>query len=149
MMYQKILVAVDGSKPSKRALREAVRLAKVANADVRVVRVVRNWPLSTAGGYDRAAMLWDVRPQRDAALDDARKVMETEGVAGEVDTVGYDNVIDDVARCLQRYAERFGADLVVMGTHGRRGARRLALGSVAESFARLSRQPILIVRGRV
>ena len=57
-----------------------------------------------------------------------------------------DNISEDVADCLLRCAQRNGADLVVMGTHGRRGMSRITMGSVAEHFLRFSCCPVLLVR---
>jgi nucleotide-binding universal stress UspA family protein len=56
-------------------------------------------------------------------------------------------VTDSVADGLQRCASRLGVQLVVLGTHGRRGVRRMLLGSVAEEFVRKADCPVLLVRG--
>ena len=147
-MYQRILVAVDGSESSDCALREALRVAKLAHADLRAVHVVDKSPLFMYGGYyDPVALLQGLRTHSSAVLEGARQAIIAERVAGEVEAVENESLTDDVPHCLQRYAENYGADLVVMGTHGRRGVRRLVLGSVAERFLRFSHCPVLMVRG--
>jgi nucleotide-binding universal stress UspA family protein len=90
----------------------------------------------------------------DAARKDSTKVLEraqsaitNAGLKGDVELVETESISDDVPSCLQRLVEQRGADLVVMGTHGRRGLRRMVLGSVAERLLRISTVPVLMVRG--
>lgn len=146
-MYKKILVAVDGSGSSKRALDEALRLAKLAHAELRVVHIVDKSPLFMyAGYYDPVALMEGLRANGGAVLDAARAAMAAQHVAGDAEAVETESLADDVAHCLLRYAENYGADLVTMGTHGRRGVQRLVLGSVSERFLRLSHCPVLLTR---
>jgi len=146
-VYRKILVAVDGSGSSKRALDEALRLAKLAHAEVRVVHIVDKSPLFMyAGYYDPVALMEALRANGGAVLDAARDAMAAQRVAGDVEAVETESLADDVAQCLLRYTENHGADLVAMGTHGRRGVQRLVLGSVAERFLRVSHCPVLLTR---
>lgn len=69
------------------------------------------------------------------------------GVACANELVETEPLNDDIAQTLQRCAERLGAELVVLGTHGRRGMKRIVLGSVAEHFVRIATCPVLLVRG--
>jgi nucleotide-binding universal stress UspA family protein len=62
-----------------------------------------------------------------------------------IETLG---IAEDIASCIARYVNAHGVDLVVMSTHGRRGMRRMVLGSVAERFVRQSPCPVLLVRER-
>jgi nucleotide-binding universal stress UspA family protein len=145
-VYKKILVPVDGSSTSQRGLAEAIRIAKHCNATLRVLHIVNE--LVMAPGYPSVTGYTDVI---DALRESGKKVLRTseeqvrrEGVACETQlvevlgTTAANSIVDD--------ARRWGADLIVMGTHGRRGIRRLALGSDAEIVLRHSPVPILLVR---
>ncbi|MBB5462379.1 universal stress protein [Paraburkholderia sp. Cpub6] len=146
-MYQQILVAVDGSETSSHALDAALQLAHEAGAQLQPLYVV-NVPLMT---YDVPSS-YDPSYVRDALLeegahvtDDAAARMRRAGVAGSPRIVEADPVADDVAQCIQRAAAEFKADVVVIGTHGRRGFRRMVLGSVAEPFLRIAQCPVLLI----
>jgi nucleotide-binding universal stress UspA family protein len=148
-MYQKILVAVDGSETSTRALTAAIGLARDSGARLQPLYVV-DVPLMSydAPGYDPSYV-------RDALSDDGRRVladaaalMGTSGVTGPTRLAETDLMTgEDIAHCIERAAQEFGADLVVMGTHGRRDVRRLMLGSVAERFLRIAACPVLLISG--
>jgi nucleotide-binding universal stress UspA family protein len=145
-MYQQILVAVDGSEISSLALDAALQLAREAGAQLRPLFVV-DVPLIA---YDVPA--YDPSYVRDALLDEGKHVtedavarMRRTGVAGSPRVIEADPVGDDVAHCIQRAADQFKADVVVMGTHGRRGFRRMLLGSVAERFLRIAQCPVLMI----
>ncbi|MGT2455230.1 universal stress protein [Cupriavidus basilensis] len=145
-MFEKILVAIDGSPTSAAALGLAVRLAEVVDAAIRVVSVVEQIPevIGLGGGLDRPPAAQQVlRGESDQALAQARDLLALHGVHG--DTLSIDAGKNSVASALDRVAHEWQADLIVLGTHGRRDARRLVLGSVAESFTRLSTLPVLLV----
>jgi nucleotide-binding universal stress UspA family protein len=146
-MYQKILVALDGSESSKLALSEAIRMAKLAQANVRAVYVIEEPAMFTyAGYYDPIAMRDALREEGRLVLADAQRSFTEAGVSGDVEVLETESVAEDVASALQRYAQSWGADLVVLGTHGRRGLRRMVIGSVAERFLRFSTCPVLLIR---
>jgi nucleotide-binding universal stress UspA family protein len=145
-MYQQILVAVDGSATSSHALDAALQLASDAGAQLQPLFVV-DVPLMA---YDVPA--YDPSYVRDALLEEGKQVtedavarMRRAGVAGSARIIEADPVGDDVAHCIQRAAADFKADVVVMGTHGRRGFRRMVLGSVAERFLRIAQCPVLMI----
>ena len=146
-MYKRILVAVDGSETSSRALTAAVELARESDAQLQPLYVV-DMPLMSydVPGYDPSYV-------RDALVEDGRHVLADAAarMAG-ADVKGSPRMVetdlmsgDDIARSIQLAAHKFGADVVVMGTHGRRGVRRLVLGSVAEHFLRIATCPILLI----
>ncbi|CAJ9685562.1 universal stress protein [Burkholderia pseudomallei] len=81
-------------------------------------------------------------------LDDAQARMTRRGVAGAPRLVEVEPPGEDVAERLERAAREIGASLIVMGTHGRRGVRRLMLGSVAERLLRHARCPVLMIPAR-
>lgn len=146
-MYQKIVVAVDGSESSKRALDEAVRIAALTHGEVHAVYLVERAPVFPyTCHYDMATMNHNVRHQGLAMLNEAAHAMTAAGINGATELIEMDGMTDDIARCLQRCAHDYGAELVVMGTHGYRGVRRAVLGSVAEKFLRSSACPVLLVR---
>ncbi len=147
-MYRNIMLAVDGSASSKRAIEEAVRIASLAHAAIHAVYVVDKSALFNYGGYyDPQALLEALRSDGKAALGQVREALGAAGVTGDEEIVETDSMADDVATCLQRYAQGHAIDLVVMGTHGRRGVPRLVLGSVSERFLRFSTCPVMLVRG--
>lgn len=147
-MYNKILVAMDGSDTSMEALDEALRMASVTQASLHVVCVVDQVPfLPYAGYYDPGALIDAARKDGAKVLEKAQGVIAKTGLKGDVELTETESIADDVPSCLKRCAQRYGADLVVMGTHGRRGLRRMMLGSVAERFLRIATVPVLMVRG--
>jgi len=81
-----------------------------------------------------------------AALDDASARFAAAGIACQTELVETEGPAEGVAHCLDRCARRLGAELVVMGTHGRRGMSRAIMGSVAERLVRLCECPVLLVR---
>lgn len=148
-MYRDIVLAVDNSPSSRRAIQEAVRMAAVAKAMVHAVYVVDKSALFNYGGYyDPLELLDALRAEGKDALEQARQALAAAGVRSEEELIETENLADHVENALQRYAERCGADLVVMGTHGRRGVQRLVLGSVAERFLRFSTCPVMLVRAQ-
>jgi nucleotide-binding universal stress UspA family protein len=148
-MYTRILAPIDGSVTSAHAFDEAIKIARANGAELQPLYVVDLQPIA----YDAAATFYP--DMREALLEEGRRLgaqaverMAREGVKGtprisEVELTG-----DDIAQRILRCAEDFGADLVVMGTHGRRGWRRLVLGSVAERFMRIAHCPVMLVPGR-
>lgn len=149
-MYQRILVPIDGSPTAQRAFDYALALARETHAELIPLYVV-DIPMVAyeAPGYDPSIV-------RDALLEtgeelkkDALAAMQREHVSGEPRVVEILAPGIDVAERILEEARAAHSDLVVMGTHGRRGFRRLVLGSVAERFARISCCPVLLIPGGV
>lgn len=148
-MYRKIVVAVDGSDTSRRALDEALAIAALAHARLHAVYVIHKWSLSPYSGYyDPEALAKVLREDGKIALEEARKAMAERGVPGDAEIDETQGAADDIPSCLQRCAQRQGAALVVMGTHGRHGVGRAVLGSIAEHFVRISTCPVVLVPSR-
>jgi len=146
-MYRNILIAVDGSECSERALLQAVHMANAGYEKITAVYVLdRSAMFMYAANYDQFAFVDTLRHDGERVLADAQAVMAEHGLKCDVEVAETDNISEDVADCLLRSAKRNGADLVVMGTHGRRGVSRITMGSVAERFLRSSRCPVLLVR---
>lgn len=147
-MYKKILVAVDGSDTSKLALAEAVRLAKDFQSTVRAVYIVDSPAmLFDVGYYDPTELRKSFIQAGTALLSEIETALTKDGVSLETVLVETKGIGEDVAAALQREAVESGADVVVIGTHGRRGLAHAMLGSVAERFIRQATTPVLLVRG--
>lgn len=146
-MYKKILVPVDGSETSRLGLQHAILLAKDQKAALRLLHVVHDYLLAD-GRHAMVAsgeLLSELREHGQIVLSDAAGSARKQGV--EVDTECVETPIGPVGAAIAECAEKWPADLIVMGTHGRRGIRRLVMGSDAEYIVRTTPVPILLVRG--
>jgi nucleotide-binding universal stress UspA family protein len=146
-MYQRILVPVDGSATSMRGLDEAIRLAKLTGGQIRLLNLVED-PTMSAGYASFGAYAGEVLPMLRSAgeeiLAKGRARAAEAGVAA--DSQLFEGLATRLADAVEQEAQRWGADLVVLGTHGRRGASRFFLGSDAEQVLRSSPVPVLLVR---
>ena len=146
-MYTNIMVAVDGSPSSQRALDEGLKVARSCGARLFAVFVVDKSLLITFGGrMDPDALLAEIRRDGASVLQRAERTIAHAAVNGEAELVETE-LGESVTERLQRYVADRSIDLAVIGSHGRRGVRRLFLGSVAERFLRGSSCPVLLVRG--
>lgn len=152
-MYTKILVAADGSPTADHALHEAARLAQ-PGAQLLALVVNDNTLLHFATpygiNYDTGAVRDAMREQCEAVAMHCRELLNGVGVIAEtriLDLYEHPQRGPDVASAILSEAQAWGADLIVVGTHGRRGVRRMLLGSVAEQVLRQSDRPVLLVRG--
>lgn len=146
-MYRRILVAIDGSETSERALREALELAKQGKSVLRVLHVLDVATFSTDIPSGFAAYEGALRAAGERMLADAGAVADKAGVECETKLLEVEEHGRRVAEEIAGDAEAWRAELIVIGTHGRRGLSRLFLGSVAESLARVASAPVLLVRG--
>lgn len=147
-MYKSILVAIDGSQTSELALNEAIQFARAAGSRLRIVNVVDEVNLNWSE-FPNTAELWNVLAASGRAL--LGKAASAAAEAGvEVDTrlIELDRLGDRIPDVLAREADAWPADLIVVGTHGRRGLSHLFLGSVAEGIVRVASKPVLLVRGK-
>lgn len=146
-MYERILVPVDGSPTSLRGLDEAVRLATLTHASLRLIHVVDDLPLAlSAEAYspNLGELVTLLREGGETILRDARAKVAATGIP--VDTVLRDTFEGRVCDQVIDAAKDWQADLIVLGTHGRRGPGRVLLGSDAEQILRLAPVPVLLVR---
>ncbi len=149
-MYQRILVPIDGSETSTRAFSTALRIASETGAKLEPLYVIDLQPMTYAApGFDASIV-------RDAFVEEGEHLkketlakMQRENVKGAPRVVEVEPPGGDIAQRILQEADDMRADLVVMGTHGRRGVRRLVLGSVAERFVRIARCPVLLVPANV
>ncbi|HKJ07823.1 MAG TPA: universal stress protein [Gammaproteobacteria bacterium] len=145
-MYERILVAVDASPTSERALQEAARLAGVCNARLRVVHVADEVTLSAETSHAAEEFARKKLDAASAVLTRAQQLAEQSGATVETRLLELDTFKGSIAELIVAQAADWPADLVVMGTHGRRGLSHLLLGSVAEHVLRVSSTPLLLVR---
>jgi nucleotide-binding universal stress UspA family protein len=145
-MYQRILVPVDGSATSNCGLDESIRLAKLTGARLRLIHVVDSLIFSTGmecATGDIVGVLVDAGAQ---ILSEAQARAEASGVP--VDTFLSQAVGSRVCDIVCAQVDLWNADLIVIGTHGRRGVGRLFIGSDAEQIVRTAPVPVLLVRPR-
>jgi nucleotide-binding universal stress UspA family protein len=147
-MYQRILVPVDGSPTSERGLDEALQLARLTGGSIRLLHVVDELSVamgSTAGFMPAAPDTFTLlRDGGSQILASAQARAEAAGVA--VDTVLDESLGGRISDLVVAQAQRWPADLIVIGTHGRRGVGRLLMGSDAEQILRQAPVPVLLVR---
>lgn len=139
-MYNTILVAIDGSPCGQRALEEASGLALALHASLEVLHVIES-------GYE-AGVRETLICQGRKLLAEAQAMAEKRGVQCAVTLEDAEQHVGDVSSAISRAVERDGAQLLVLGTHGRKGVNRLLMGSVAEKLARSALTPVLLVRMR-
>jgi nucleotide-binding universal stress UspA family protein len=146
MVYRRILVPVDGSTTSMAGLNEALRLARNQKARIRLIHIVdERMIFSTAeAGLNIEPVIESMKNGGKRILDRAAKLAASRGVRAETELL--ENAASQVADVLVARARRWRAELIVMGTHGRRGVNRLVLGSDAELVVRNSPVPVLLVR---
>lgn len=146
-MYSKILVAVDESETSRHALQQAIELARKLSASVRMVHVLdMSWlPIGPEVAIDTAALSEARRGVGEKIIAAARETAKAAGFEAEAALIETETPMQQVAQAIAKETARWGADLVVLGTHGRRGFQHLMLGSVAEQTVRQSSVPVLLI----
>ena len=145
-LYRRILVPVDGSATSMRGLREALRIAKSEGARVWLLHVLDEFFALSDPESARYTdlLIASFRRGGERVLAKASALARSKGVKAQ--TLMPEIVGGPAAAEIVRQAKKVGADLIVLGTHGRRGMKRLALGSDAENVVRNSKVPVLLVR---
>jgi nucleotide-binding universal stress UspA family protein len=144
-MYRRILVPYDGSAPARRGLDEAIRIARPGGGAVCLLHVVELAPLMVgmADGGAWQVLQEGVQAQGRTLLEQAHALVRAAGVDAE-------SRLEDgggrVCDAIVAHAAAHHCDLIVMGTHGRRGWRHAMLGSDAERTVRESPVPVLLVR---
>ena len=144
--YRRILVPVDGSPTSNLGLIEAVRLAKDQAATLRLVHVLDE--LIVVPGAEAVVYLRNtvdlLREAGQQIVDAATALVRRNGLDAE--SVVREIIGGRAAEAIVDEAKQWGADLIVLGTHGRRGVTRLVMGSDAEEIVRTAPVPVRLVR---
>ncbi len=149
-MYKRILVPVDGSETANRALRTAVALAAEQSAALHVVHVSEETPLYVSMDtlpYPPADLMEALHKEGEGILAEAVATARNQNIEADAKLLVIDGPGRGISEAIEQEAEHWDADLIVIGTHGRRGFRRLLLGSVAENLIRVSTKPVLLIRG--
>jgi len=151
MSYKRILVPVDGSRTASLGMAAAIRLSKESRSKLLLLHVVEEYAAFAApeAGMAAGQILAAMRQGGRRTLQRITKAARKAGAHPETALV--ENYGGRVADMIISKAKRWRADLIVMGTHGRRGVKRMLLGSDAELVVRLSPVPVLLVpssRGR-
>ena len=148
-MYKRILVAIDNSTTAQKALSEAITLAKALGANLCIANAADEGPLSQHGmglgsyiDIDKAKE--EMRNAGNALLAQALAQAHAAGAQAEVQLL--ESSHKRLGDMIIHAATEWHADLVVMGTHGRRGFERFLVGSVAEHMVRTSLTSLLLVR---
>lgn len=147
-MYQRILVATDGSKLSKKAVNAAIGLAAACGATLVALKVSPRYPQNYFEGgtvvpvadVDRIEGQWAQDAQK--TVDDVKKTAAAKGVSAKAVVVKGDVVSDAVLSA----ANKHKCDLIVMASHGRRGIKRLLLGSETQHVLTHSAIPVLVLK---
>ena len=145
-MYRRILVPIDGSKTSQRGLREALALARTCHASLVLLHVIEFYPMMVemAAATTWAQINTDLRDAGQKLLDQARQASLDAQVSCETQLA--DAAVARVCDVIVEQARERQCDLIVMGTHGRRGIHHALIGSDAERVIRMSPVPVLLVR---
>jgi nucleotide-binding universal stress UspA family protein len=155
-MYKRILVAIDGSVTSDLALREAIGLAKDQNAMLRLVHVVDVTPPAymTTETASAIAVHFPLAEYQKALQEAGEKLLTTRATTAREAGVNVDTKLitvgmlgERIYEAIEEQSKQWPANLVVVGTEGRRGFQRLMIGSVAEGLVRISTKPVLLIRG--
>ena len=149
-MYRHILIASDGSNLAGKGLDAGLALAAALQARATLVTVSDPWQDVMAADPSAMALTGELREERrrqkeaeaQAVFEDARKRAQAAGVA--LETVYIPERLPDEA--ILETADRCGADLVVMASHGHRGLRKLLLGSQTQAVVSRGHLPVLVVR---
>lgn len=144
-MFKHILVPVDGSPTSMLAVSKAADLAKAFGSRVTALYVIDPYPFTGVGAdfaYGQSQYLTAATAEANSALDAVKTSMQAAGVSVDAVLGEGHAVHEGIVRAL----EKTGADLVVMGSHGRRGLERLMLGSVTQRVLGVAHVPVLVVR---
>lgn len=147
-MYTRILVATDGSNLSKKAVATAVGLAALCKAELVALKVVQRYPQSYFEGgvsmqpeeVKRIEQQWADDGQ--AVVDAVKKLAAGKGVVTKAITAKSDVVSDAILRAAQKHQ----CDLIVMASHGRKGIKRLLLGSETQHVLTHATMPVLVLK---
>jgi nucleotide-binding universal stress UspA family protein len=147
-MYKRILLATDGSKLSQKAVDHALALADLTGAEVVALKVVPRYPQTYFEGGVALAAAEIARIEKQWASE-AMETVNAVKAAGQKREVSVKPVTakgDLVAEAVIATAKRQKCDLIVMASHGRRGIKRLLLGSETQQVLTHSHIPVLVLR---
>ncbi len=149
-MYERIVVAVDGSATSAMALNEAISLAKLTHAKMLLLHVCEEMPLAWSMDGITSVPMVDMGK---AFVEAGKQVLRKDQVLAEQSGISIETkLVEDysgrVGVVVASEAKNWSADLLGVGSHGRKGLDHFLMGSVAESVMRSATMPVLLVRGK-
>jgi nucleotide-binding universal stress UspA family protein len=145
-LYQRILVPVDGSPTSNRALQEALIIAKQQEAQLALINVLEDvWYVDNESYINYAELQKSIYSMGEKILAQAKDAALRAGINATVKILEARG--DRIANLIISEAKRWPADLIVIGTHGRSGFSHMLFGSVAEGVVRTAPAPVLLIRG--
>ncbi|KTD40579.1 universal stress protein [Legionella parisiensis] len=148
MKYKRIMVAVDRSNISNLALKEAIQLTKDLGSILRVIHVVDENIVQFSDGFVDVNNLWAAyKEEAQEYMQKLNRDIKEEYIQFETHLVVLKTLEGHLPEKIIKEAEEWKADLLVIGTHGRRGFSRFFLGSIAEKLLRIATLPILLIRG--
>ncbi len=147
-MFKRILVAVDASETGELALQTAIGLAAESQSELRIVHAVdvSNVNLDSEQ-LDHSRLSESIIKSGHDTLRIAEMKAAAVGLAAETELIVLETLKQHIPEAVANDAEAWPADLIVIGTHGRRGLSRLFVGSVAEGIVRVATKPVLLIRG--
>ncbi|KTD41802.1 universal stress protein [Legionella parisiensis] len=148
-MYKNIMLAIDGSEVSNCAIEEIIKLSKGYDMNLRIIHVVDESIYASGRlDLDYASLLKLAIEEGQEILDNATKKINTQStIKVEKVLLELKQLRGRVAEIIVKEAEKWPADLLVVGAHGRRGFSRLFLGSVADNIIHIATVPVLLIRG--
>ncbi len=147
-MYQNILVPIDGSETAGLGLHEAIQLARTLGARIRVLHVLNKTPFIADGATPVVIddLISQLRSNGESIVHEAATAARAAGV--EVQSSIIEALGDRAGEVIVAEARDWPAHLIVCGTHGRRGLKRILMGSDAEYVVRHTSVPVLLIRAR-
>jgi nucleotide-binding universal stress UspA family protein len=148
-IYSKVLIPVDGSAASMAGVHEATRIATTQQAEFRLLHIADefHWNDTFEPGTAGGTIIETIREEGKRILRDATNVLAAYGLVAECRLI--DSHGGPVASRIIHEAAEWPADIIVMGTNGRRGIARWAFGSSADEVSRASPVPVLLVRAGI
>lgn len=147
-MYKRILIATDGSPLSKKAVNSGIELAAFSGAELIAFKVIPRYPVTyfegslplSAQEVDRVEKQWAHAAGR--VVEAVKTAAEAQGITAKAVTVKS----DVVSQAIIAAAKKYKCDLIVMASHGRKGIKRLLLGSETMHVLTHTQTPVLVLR---
>jgi nucleotide-binding universal stress UspA family protein len=144
-LFKHLLVPVDGSSTSRQSIEKAIAIAEAFKSKVTVIYVIDPYAFTGVGtdfSYGQAEYLSAATTEANAAIEAAKVAFQEHGISVTASIVeGH-----AIYRGILETAESVNADLLIMGSHGRRGLEKLVLGSVTSQVLSHAHLPVLVVR---
>ncbi len=140
--YKKIVLAVDGSEVSSRAVKHAIALAKQNNGTIITLHVIPPIDVTDIETFRPEIVLESLKKEGEQILADVKSAGDSDGI--KVETRLEDGIPDEK---ICEVADETDADLIIMGSHGRTGFAKVFIGSVTERvIGRNKCRPVLVVK---